>query len=83
MHLEELLKQFETFKLENSNHKLDIIVEQVKDLDDIFGDMYIMAYDEEDNLVNDELLMTIEDPTKEDMQQLKGIADALRAKLLN
>ncbi|MGP6139550.1 MULTISPECIES: hypothetical protein [unclassified Jeotgalibaca] len=81
MDLEELLKQFETFKSENSESKLDIVVEQIKDLDDVFGDMYIMAYDEEDNVVNDTLLMTIEEPTKEDMQHLRGIADALRAKL--
>ncbi len=81
MDLEKLLQEFENFKSENTDRALDIVVEQVKDLDDIFGEMYIMAYDEEGNVVNDTLLLTIEDPAKEDMKQLRGIADALRARL--
>lgn len=81
MDLEKLLQEFEKFKSENTDHALDIVVEQVKDLDDIFGEMYIMAYDEEGNVVNDTLLLTIEDPVKEDMKLLRGIADALRARL--
>lgn len=81
MDLEKLLQVIESFKSENTDRKLDIVVEQVKDLDDIFGEMYIMSYDEEENVVNDTLLMTIEEPSKEDMQQLREIADALRTRL--
>lgn len=81
MDLDELLQQIETFKSENGDYDLDIIVEKTKDLDDIFGDMYIVAYDEDSQVVADTLLMTVEDPSKEDMQQLRGIADSLRAKL--
>ena len=81
MDLEKLLQEIESFKSENTDRACNIVVEQVKDLDDIFGEMYLTASDEEDNVVNDTLLLTIEKPSKEDMEQLRGIADALRVRL--
>jgi len=81
MNLEEILNKVNQFKLDHTNSTLDIIVEHVKDLDDFYGEVYILATNSSDELVADTLLLSVEDPTSKDLEELQTIADALKEKL--
>lgn len=80
MNVEDLLTKINTFKAEHPACTFELSVERVIDLDDLYGELYLFAFEESNptESVDDELLLTIEKPTKEDFAQLEEIAEALK-----
>lgn len=79
MDLENILAKINTFKETHPTAKFSLRVEGVKDLDDLYGDLYLLAHEAspEEDAIDDELLISIEKPSQADLDQLKEIAMAL------
>ncbi|CZR06092.1 hypothetical protein [Trichococcus ilyis] len=82
MDLEKLIEKIEAFKASHPEGTFDFLVQPQRDLDDLYAELLILdvaAEDEENASVrDDEALMTLENPTKDDLAVLEGIAEALK-----
>jgi hypothetical protein len=82
MDLEKLIEKIEAFKASHPEGTFDFLVQPQRDLDDLYAELLILdvaAEDEENASVRDEeALMTLENPTKDDLAVLEGIAEALK-----
>lgn len=82
MDLEKLIEKIEAFKASHPEGTFEFLVQPQRDLDDLYAELLILdvaAEDEENASVRDEeALMTLENPTKDDLAVLEGIAEALK-----
>lgn len=82
MNLEKLIEKIEAFKASHPEGTFEFLVQPQRDLDDLYAELLILdvaAEDEENASVRDEeALMTLENPTKDDLAVLEGIAEALK-----
>ncbi|MDE1548333.1 hypothetical protein [Jeotgalibaca caeni] len=80
MNVEDLLAKIQLFKAAHPDCAFSLTVEEVKDLDERFGELYLLAMSdetEEAELISDELLLSVEKPRKQDLEELRGIAAML------
>lgn len=82
MDIRDIIKKIERFKQNYQSSSFDIIVKEVKDAEDLYGDLYIVAENNDGEssaeLQADDLLLSIENPSKSDLTELRSIAAALK-----
>lgn len=81
MDLEKLIEMITAFKANHTNSTIDFLVHPQKDLDDKFAELLIVEVleDSEGNTTigDEEALMTVDNPSAEDLSELENIAQAL------
>jgi len=81
MDLEKLIEMIAAFKANHTASTIDFLVHPQKDLDDTFAELLIVEVlkDSEDNTTigDEEALMTVDNPSAEDLSDLENIAQAL------
>ena len=81
MDLEKLIEMIAAFKANHTNSTIDFLVHPQKDLDDKFAELLIVEVleDAEGNTTigDEEALMTVDNPSAEDLSELENIAQAL------
>lgn len=82
MNLEKLIEKIEAFKASHPEGTFEFLVQPQRDLDDLYAELLILDVitDEEGNASarDEEALMTLENPTKDDLAVIEGIAEALK-----
>lgn len=81
MDLEKLIEMIAAFKANHTNSTIDFLVHPQKDLDDKFAELLIVEVleDSEGNTTigDEEALMTVDNPSAEDLSELENISQAL------
>ncbi len=81
MDLEKLIEMIAAFKANHTNSTIDFLVHPQKDLDDKFAELLIVEVleDSEGNTTigDEDALMTVDNPSAEDLSELENIAQAL------
>ncbi|CZQ81878.1 Hypothetical protein Tpal_253 [Trichococcus palustris] len=81
MDLEKLIEMIAAFKANHTNSTIDFLVHPQRDLDDKFAELLIVEVleDSEGNTTigDEEALMTVDNPSTEDLSELENIAQAL------
>lgn len=81
MDLDKLIEMIAAFKANHTNSTIDFLVHPQKDLDDKFAELLIVEVleDSEGNTTigAEEALITVDDPSTEDLSELENIAQAL------
>ena len=82
MDLEKLIEKIEAFKASHPEGAFEFLVQPQRDLDDLYAELLILdvTTDDEGNpsARAEEALMTLENPSKDDLATLEGIAEALK-----
>lgn len=81
MDLEKLIEMIAAFKANHTDSTIDFLVHPQKDLDDKFAELLIVEVleDSEGNTTigDEDALMTVDNPSAEDLSELENIAQAL------
>ena len=81
MDLDKLIEMIAAFKANHTDSTIDFLVHPQKDLDDKFAELLIVEVleDSEGNstIGDEEALMTVDNPSAEDLSELENIAQAL------
>lgn len=82
MDLEKLIEMIAAFKANHTSSTIDFLVHPQKDLDDTFAELLIIEVleDAEGNTTigEENALMTVNNPSSEDLSELEDIAQELR-----
>ena len=82
MNLEELIEKIEAFKASHPEGTFEFLVQPQRDLDDLYAELLIMdvTTDAEGNATarDEEALITLENPSNDELAMLEGIAESLK-----
>jgi len=82
MNLEKLIEKIETFKSSHPEGTFEFLVQPQRDLDDLYAELLILdvATDAEGNATarGEEALITLDNPSNDEVVMLEGIAEALK-----
>ena len=82
MNLEELIEKIEAFKASHPEGTFEFLVQPQRDLDDLFAELLILdvTTDAEGNATarDEEALITLENPSNDELAMLEGIAESLK-----
>lgn len=82
MNLEKLIEKIEAFKASHPEGTFEFLVQPQRDLDDLYAEMLILdvTTDAEGNATarDEEALITLENPSNDELAMLEGIAESLK-----
>ena len=82
MNLEKLIEKIEAFKASHPEGTFEFLVQPQRDLDDLFAELLILdvTTDAEGNATarDEEALITLENPSNDELAMLEGIAESLK-----
>lgn len=82
MNLEELIEKIEAFKASHPEGTFEFLVQPQRDLDDLYAELLILdvTTDAEGNATarDEEALITLENPSNDELAMLEGIAESLK-----
>ena len=82
MNLEKLIEKIEAFKASHPEGTFEFLVQPQRDLDDLYAELLILdvATDAEGNATAraEEALITLENPSNDELAMLEGIAESLK-----
>ena len=82
MNLEELIEKIEAFKASHPEGTFEFLVQPQRDLDDLYAELLILdvTTDAEGNATarDEEALITLENPSSDELAMLEGIAESLK-----
>ncbi len=82
MDLEKLIEKIAAFKASHPEGTFEFLVQPQRDLDDLYAELLMLdiTTDAEGNAAirDEEALMTLENPSKDDLAVLEGIAESLK-----
>ena len=82
MNLEKLIEKIEAFKASNPEGTFEFLVQPQRDLDDLYAELLILdvTTDAEGNATarDEEALITLENPSNDELAMLEGIAESLK-----
>lgn len=77
MDIQDILKKIESFKKKENADSYAIDLKEINDAEDVFADLYIVSKDADGELQADELLLSVENPTQDDLAELTNFSKAL------
>lgn len=77
MDIQDILKKIESFKKKENADSYAIDLKEINDAEDLFADLYIVSKDVNGELQADELLLSVENPTQDDLAELTNFSKAL------
>lgn len=77
MDIQDILKKIESFKKKENSDSYAIDLKEINDAEDLFADLYIVSKDGNGELQADELLLSVENPTQDDLAELTNFSKAL------
>ena len=82
MNLEKLIEKIEAFKASHPEGTFEFLVQPQRDLDDLYAELLILDVptDAEGNATarDEEALITLENPSNDELAMLEGIAESLK-----
>lgn len=85
MNLEELIEKIEAFKASHPEGTFEFLVQPQRDLDDLFAELLILDVatdaDGDPEARAEEALLTLENPSNDELAMLESIAEALKTYL--
>ena len=82
MDLEKLIEKIEAFKASHPEGTFELLVQPQRDLDDLYAELLILdvTTDAEGNATarDEEALITLENPSNDELAMLEGIAESLK-----
>lgn len=82
MNLEKLIEKIEAFKVSHPEGTFEFLVQPQRDLDDLYAELLILdvTTDAEGNATahDEEALITLENPSNDELAMLEGIAESLK-----
>ena len=82
MNLEKLIEKIEAFKASHPEGTFEFLVQPQRDLDDLYAELLILdvTTDAEGNTTarDEEPLITLENPSNDELAMLEGIAESLK-----
>ena len=82
MNLEKLIEKIEAFKASHPVGTFEFLVQPQRDLDDLYAELLILdvTTDAEGNATarDEEALITLENPSNDELAMLEGIAESLK-----
>ncbi|HBQ62415.1 MAG: hypothetical protein GX662_06455 [Trichococcus flocculiformis] len=82
MNLEKLIEKIEAFKASHPEGTFEFLVQPQRDLDDLYAELLILdvTTDAEGNATarDEEALITLENPSNDELAMLEGIAESLK-----
>ena len=82
MNLEKLIEKIEAFKASHPEGTFEFLVQPQRDLDDLYAELLILdvTTDAEGNATarDGEALITLENPSNDELAMLEGIAESLK-----
>lgn len=82
MNLEKLIEKIEAFKASHPEGTFEFLVQPQRDLDDLYAELLILdvTTDAEGNTTarDEEALITLENPSNDELAMLEGIAESLK-----
>ena len=82
MNLEKLIEKIEAFKASHPEGTFEFLVQPQRDLDDLYAELLILdvVTDAEGNATarDEEALITLENPSNDELAMLEGIAESLK-----
>ena len=82
MNLEKLIEKIEAFKASHPEGTFEFLVQPHRDLDDLYAELLILdvTTDAEGNATarDEEALITLENPSNDELAMLEGIAESLK-----
>lgn len=82
MDLEKLIEKIEAFKASHPEGTFEFLVQPQRDLDDLYAELLILdvTTDAEGNATarDEEALITLENPSNDELAMLEGIAESLK-----
>ena len=82
MNLEKLIEKIEAFKASHPEGTFEFLVQPQRDLDDLYAELLIpdVTTDAEGNATarDEEALITLENPSNDELAMLEGIAESLK-----
>ena len=85
MNLEKLIEKIEAFKASHPEGTFEFLVQPQRDLDDLYAELLILdvTTDAEGNATarDEEALITLENPSNDELAMLEGIAESLKQSL--
>ena len=82
MNLEKLIEKIEAFKASHPEGTFEFLVQPQRDLDDLYAELLILdvTTDAEGNASarDEEALITLENPSNDELAMLEGIAESLK-----
>lgn len=82
MNLEKLIEKIEAFKASHPEGTFEFLVQPQRDLDDLYAELLILdvTTDAEGNATarDEEALITLENPSSDELAMLEGIAESLK-----
>ena len=82
MNLEKLIEKLEAFKASHPEGTFEFLVQPQRDLDDLYAELLILdvTTDAEGNATarDEEALITLENPSNDELAMLEGIAESLK-----
>lgn len=77
MDIQDILKKIDSFKKKEHADSYAIDLKEINDAEDLFADLYIVSKDANGELQADELLLSVENPTQDDLAELTNFSKAL------
>ncbi|WP_434351559.1 hypothetical protein [Trichococcus flocculiformis] len=85
MNLEKLIEKIEAFKASHPEGTFEFLLQPQRDLDDLYAELLILdvTTDAEGNATarDEEALLTLENPSNDELAMLESIAEALKTYL--
>ena len=82
MNLEKLIEKIEAFKASHPEGTFEFLLQPQRDLDDLYAELLILdgTTDAEGNATarDEEALITLENPSNDELAMLEGIAESLK-----
>jgi hypothetical protein len=82
LNLEKLIEKIEAFKASHPEGTFEFLVQPQRDLDDLYAELLILdvTTDAEGNATarDEEALITLENPSNDELAMLEGIAESLK-----
>ena len=82
MNLEKLIEKIEAYKASHPEGTFEFLVQPQRDLDDLYAELLILdvTTDAEGNATarDEEALITLENPSNDELAMLEGIAESLK-----